>query len=161
MPKKNSAHLQKLPILLKFYIFLAKFKRPIIPNYLTFLKKMKKMKLLKKSRHSHYGYVKEYELQFCRNNFGKQSFRKLYSEFLLFSKCLGGLRGGDKKDDQLYCLEFEVESDDDDVGSRDLTAAIDLWKYESVDERAERFIQRFYEDMRKQRQEIQFTDEWI
>ncbi|GFP84671.1 hypothetical protein PHJA_000611000 [Phtheirospermum japonicum] len=161
MPKKNSAHLQKLPTLLKFYIFLAKFKKPIIPNYLIFLKKMKrmkKMKLLKKYSHYHYGYVKEYEFspsntplaQFRRNNFGKMSFKKLYSDFLLFSKCLGGLRGGDKKD-EMYCLE----------GSRDLTAAIDLWEDESVDERAERFIRRFYEDMRKQRQEIQFSDEWI
>ncbi|KAL6505756.1 hypothetical protein OROHE_023135 [Orobanche hederae] len=32
---------------------------------------------------------------------------------------------------------------------RDLTATID----ESVDERAERFIQRFYEEMKRQRQE--------
>lgn len=75
----------------------------------------------------------------------------------LISKCLGTEKGVQK---EMYCLEMGLESlpcIEPAVG-RELT--IDLsssWSEDdSVDERAERFIQRFYEEMRMQRQESIF-----
>ncbi|KAI3453045.1 hypothetical protein Pfo_009708 [Paulownia fortunei] len=162
MPKKKSALLQKVSSLLKISIFLAKLKKPIIPK-LIFLKKtrkLKKLKLLKE--YNHYGYVKEYEFspsntplnQFRRKpQNGRISLRKLYSNVFLISKCLGTVRGGQE---EMYCLEMGLEAlpcIEPAVG-RELR--IDLWEDDSVDERAERFIQRFYEEMRRQRQETNF-----
>ncbi|KAK6146856.1 hypothetical protein DH2020_020725 [Rehmannia glutinosa] len=154
MPKKSPTLLHKLPNLLKISIFLAKLKKPIIPKliFLKKIRKLKKMKLLKQYNH-YYSYVKEYEfspsntplIQFQRKN-GKMGFRKMYSNVVLFSKCLGTVRGGGE-------MGFEIENG---VGRNKM--GIDLWEDDdiSVDERAERFIQRFYEEMRRQRVESNF-----
>ncbi|KAL0446860.1 UNVERIFIED_CONTAM: hypothetical protein Slati_1813900 [Sesamum latifolium] len=166
MPKKKSALLRRLSALLKISLFLAKLKKPTIPN-LVFLKKPRKLrnfKLLKP--YNYYSYVKEYEfspsstplIQFQRKpQSGRISFRKLCSDVVLISRCLGG--EGKKK--EVYCLEMGLEESLDCVEpgfSRELAS---YWNEdddddESVDERAERFIQRFYEEMRRQRLESNF-----
>ncbi|KAK4423549.1 hypothetical protein Salat_1937700 [Sesamum alatum] len=159
MPKKKPALLHKLTGLLKISLFLAKLKKPTIPN-LVFLKKTRKLrnfKLLKP--YNYYSYVKEYEfspsstplIQFERKpQNGRISFRKLCSDVVFISRCLG------KK--EVYCLEMGLEESLDCVQPE---LGVDLSSYwsedESVDERAERFIQRFYEEMRRQRLESNFN----
>ncbi|PIM98793.1 hypothetical protein CDL12_20490 [Handroanthus impetiginosus] len=144
MPKKNS------PLLLKISIFLTKLKKPTIPK-LIFLKKTRmttKVKVLK--QYNHYGYVKEYEyspsstplIQFQRKpRKGRISLVKLYA------KCLG------KCQNETDYWEVGLEA----LPSIESGLGIDLLNTygedDSVDERAERFIQRFYEEMRRQRLE--------
>ncbi|CAA0839813.1 Unknown protein [Striga hermonthica] len=125
------------------------------------------MKLLKQYNHYHYyNYAEEYEFSasstplfgFQRKNIGRASFKKLYPDFSMFSKCLGSF-GGEEKDNKMYCLEMGFEVQADLVGDREWTAEIGSWDDdESVDERAERFIQRFYEDMREQRKELIYVN---
>ncbi|KAL0408882.1 UNVERIFIED_CONTAM: hypothetical protein Sradi_1822600 [Sesamum radiatum] len=168
MPKKKPALLRKLSALLKISLFLAKLKKPTIPN-LVFLKKPRKLrnfKLLKP--YNYYSYVKEYEfspsstplIQFQRKpHSGRISFRKLCSDVVLISRCLGG-EGGRKK--EVYCLEMGLEKSLDCVEPGFGRELASYWSEdnddddESVDERAERFIQRFYEEMRRQRLESNF-----
>ncbi|KAL0326983.1 UNVERIFIED_CONTAM: hypothetical protein Sangu_1776300 [Sesamum angustifolium] len=167
MPKKKPALLRKLSGLLKISLFLAKLKKPTIPNLVFFKKtrKLRNFKLLKP--YNYYSYVKEYEfspsgtplIQFQRKpQSGRISFRKLCSDVVLISRCLGG-EGGRK---EVYCLEMGLEESLDCVAppgfGREL---VRYWSEdddddESVDERAERFIQRFYEEMRRQRLESNF-----
>lgn len=164
MPKKKSvALLHKLSNLLRISLFLAKLKKPIIPN-LVFLKKIRKLNKLKllNQYSNHYGtsYVKDYEfspsstplIQFRRRprNLRVVGLRKLYLNGLLFSKCLGiSERNGEK---EIYsCLEMGLEEPLAFIEGGEM--AIDLWDSsgeddDCVDLRAERFIQRFYEDMR-------------
>ncbi|KAL0372635.1 UNVERIFIED_CONTAM: hypothetical protein Scaly_0945100 [Sesamum calycinum] len=102
MPKKKSALLRKLSGLLKISLFLAKLKKPTIPNLVFFKKtrKLRNFKLLKP--YNYYSYVKEYEfspsstplIQFQRKpQSGRISFRKLCSDVVLISRCLGGEGG--------------------------------------------------------------------
>ncbi|KAG8382876.1 hypothetical protein BUALT_Bualt05G0124900 [Buddleja alternifolia] len=143
MAKKKSLFLQKLSNLLKLSIFLAKLKKPTIPK-LIFLKtrRAKEFKLL-----DHYEFspsstpLIRFRGKFPRN--GRISFRKVYANMLLISECLGRVR--DEGEKEIHCLEnFQIDlsnscSEDD-----------------CVDERAERFIERFYEEMRRQRYESNF-----
>ncbi|KAL3338558.1 hypothetical protein AABB24_027606 [Solanum stoloniferum] len=159
MPKKSSPVFQKVSNLLNMSIFLAKMRKPI--NSLKKVKKMKKFSLLK---HYNYGYIQEY--QFSPSNtplihyynrkksFRKQrSYRDICSVFFI-SRCLGMAKGeGEEKKRRYPVLElerlgsmeeftdFRGEDDDDDDDD------------DSVDERAEKFIERFYEEIKLQRQE--------
>ncbi|KAI3467070.1 hypothetical protein Pfo_023733 [Paulownia fortunei] len=166
MPKKKSALLQRVSRLLKIFIFLENLKKPIIPMLVCLKKtrKLKKIKLLK--NYSHYCYVKEYEfspsstpliLFYSKPQNERVSFRKLYANFYFISKCLGMARGGRGK--ERCCVEMGLEPlpcKTENAVSREWM--MDLWDYscsedDSVDERAERFIQRFHEEMRRQRLE--------
>lgn len=153
MPKKISPVFQKVTNLLNMSIFLAKMRKP--------LKKVKKFSLLK---HYSYGYIQEY--QFSPSNtslihyynrkksFSKQrSYRDICSVFFI-SRCLGMAKcEGEEKKRRYPVLELErlgsMEEfadfhggDDDDDDDDD-----------SVDERAEKFIERFYQEIKLQRQE--------
>ncbi|KAL8549490.1 hypothetical protein ACS0TY_008361 [Phlomoides rotata] len=171
MPKKNPPLLLKLSNLVKTSIFLAKLKKPIIPKLIIFLKKTSKLNKFKPlKQYNYYNYVKEYEfspsstplIEFrSKSRNGRISFNKLYSNVFFLSRCLG--RECDHRKKEMYCLEmrmeqypcFEIES----AVGRELVAvdsSSDSWSEDddqTVDERAERFIQRFYEDMRRQRRD--------
>ncbi|XP_059659176.1 uncharacterized protein LOC132305564 [Cornus florida] len=153
MPKKRSPIFQKVSNLLKLSILIAKMRKPIIPK-LIFIKKstsrLKKFKLLK---HYNNGYIQEY--QFSPSNtplihyyhsqqpIKKKSNRDIYSMFFL-CRCLGDVESP---------LET-LPGIEDEVLTRELSEFSDSGGEEdSVDEKAERFIERFYEEMRKQRQE--------
>lgn len=164
MPKKSSPVFQKVSDLLNMSIFLAKMRKPIITRLIS-LKKAKKMKKFSLLKHYNYGYIQEYEftpsntpLLQCYNNrkksFTKQrSYRDFCSSVLFISKCLGmakcegeetrrrypvlELEGLASMEDARELSDFGNEEDDDN----------------SVDERAEKFIERFYEEIKLQRQE--------
>ncbi|XP_059288992.1 uncharacterized protein LOC132042483 [Lycium ferocissimum] len=157
MPKKSSPVFQKVSNLLNMSIFLAKMKKPIIPRLIS-LKKAKKMKKFSLLKHYNYGYVQEYEfspsntplLQYYsrKKSLTKQRSYKDVCSVLFISKCLGMANDGEEKrkypvlasmEDVRQFSDFGEEDDDDDDYS--------------VDERADKFIEKFYEDIKLQRQE--------
>ncbi|KAF5958055.1 hypothetical protein HYC85_005280 [Camellia sinensis] len=159
MPRKRSSLIfQKLSNLSKISIFIAKMKKPIIPK-LIFLKKSRKLKKFNLLQHYNYGYMQEYQfspsstslIHYHRKPFKKSKHRDIYSNFFLF-KCLGRLKNGGGGHGG---FELEVLPNiEDAVASRELSELSESGcEEDSVDERAERFIERFYEEMRMQRQE--------
>lgn len=152
--------MQKLSNLLKISIFLAEVKKPILSK-LIFVKKSCKLKTRKLGHHYNYRYIQEYEfspsstpsISCCRKSFKKRNFRRIRSIFMK-CQCLGSLRGekGKQRDYPLMALPsigvavaMETPDLSDSGGDED-----------SIDERAERFIERFYEEVRMQRQESIF-----
>lgn len=154
MFKKRSPLLQRVSRLLKVPILISRLGKPIIPLKKSSWK-MKKSMLL---RHNYnYGYVKEYEFSpsnspFIQNYYYRRNpilKKKGHIGNLLFlGKCLGRKKNYPLEVKVLPCIEntligrgyvsseFSEEEADDD----------------SIDERAEKFIEKFYEDMRLQRQ---------
>lgn len=168
MPKKSSPVFQKVSNLLNMSIFLSKMRKPIITRLIS-LKKAKKMKKFSLLKHYNYGYIQEY--QFSPSNTPlihyhnkkkslrkQRSYRDICSVFFI-SRCLGMANGeGEEKRRKYPVLELEGlasmeeftdfggedDDDDDDDGS--------------VDERAEKFIERFYEEIKLQRQQSFFGE---
>lgn len=152
MAKKNSA------LLLKIFILLAKLKKPLLRK-LANLKKMKKLKLIE--QYSYYSYAKEYEfspsstplIQFRRMS--RISLKKIYSDLVLICRNFPERR----KKKEIYRLEIGSNSL---IRCQESDAAVEIsnpWSEEEdecVDERAERFIQNFYEEMRRQRNDSSF-----
>ncbi|KAK4373314.1 hypothetical protein RND71_008698 [Anisodus tanguticus] len=157
MPKKSSPVFQKVSNLLNMSIFLAKMRKPIIPRLIS-LKKEKKMKKFSLLKHYNYGYVQEYEfspsntplLQYYnrKKSLTKQSYRDFCSLFFI-SKCLGMGNGEGEEKRKYPVLELEGLGSMVDV-ARELSEEEDD---ETVDDRAEKFIERFYEEIKMQRQE--------
>ncbi|MCD7463041.1 hypothetical protein HAX54_049842 [Datura stramonium] len=127
---------------------------------------MKKFRLLK---HYNYGYVQEYEfspsntplLQYHnrKNSLRKErSYRDICSVFFI-SRCLGMEKGeGEEKRRRRPVLELEGQALASMEDVRELSEASDFGGEEdddnhSVDERAEKFIEKFYEEIKLQRQE--------
>ncbi|XP_071926252.1 uncharacterized protein [Coffea arabica] len=132
MPKKlksSSAFLQKVSRLLRVHIFITRMRKSInIPRIIS-LKKSRKIKKFMLLRHYKCGYAQEYQLSpsnspFLRYNCRKPINKRRYKD--LYSILFIG-----------KCLELSGEDDEC-----------------SIDERAEKFIERFYEEMRIQRQEL-------
>lgn len=123
MANKNSAIVQKL---MKFFVFVAKLKKPIIRK-LVFLKKVKVGE-----QYSYYGHVKEYEFSPSSTPFIQFRRMRLKKLALLICRCFVGSR---KKKEMMPRLDSFQDS---------------LCEDESVDERAERFIQTFYQEMRNE-----------
>ncbi|EEF35369.1 uncharacterized protein LOC8260382 [Ricinus communis] len=165
---------QKVPIfrkvsnMLRMSIFVSKMRKPVIPKLILFLKKSRKLKrskflLLDEYRNrNNYGFLHDYEfspsstpplLFHCRK---KMQFKKygsykdsIYSMFFM-CRCSGGLKGGEVA----LPLETVVPSASAIIHAGDYLQPLDLWdEEESVDQKAERFIERFYQEMRMQRQE--------
>lgn len=133
-------------------------RKPIIPK-LVFLKKSRKLKRFKLLKHYNYRFMGEYEFspsstplinyhakQFKNN----RSYRDNIYSMLFLCRCLGGLRaeGGGEVE---YRLSMETLPANI-AGEYSQPLDLDDEEY-SVDERAERFIERFYKEMRMQRQE--------
>ncbi|XAR52424.1 hypothetical protein NMG60_11020505 [Bertholletia excelsa] len=158
MPRKKSPIYQKVSnYLLRAPIFIAKMKRPIIPK-LIFLKKSSRVKKFKLLEHDiSYGYFQEYQFSPSStpliHNYRKPLNKRKYADFysvLFMCKCLGRL--GDGGGHVEYPLEVFPAAEV--AVSRELSALSDCGSEDdSVDERAERFIERFYEEMRMQRRE--------
>ncbi|KAM3235558.1 hypothetical protein T459_14525 [Capsicum annuum] len=167
MPKKNPPIFQKVSTnLLNMSIFLAKMKKPIITRLISLkeTKKMMKMKKISLLKHYNYRYIQEYQfspsntplLQFYNRKDSprkQRSYRDFCSSVFLISKCLGIANGeGGEKRRRYPVLELEgLGSMEDgrellDVGNEDED------DNNSVDERSEKFIERFYEEIKLQRQ---------
>ncbi|XP_073000420.1 uncharacterized protein [Typha latifolia] len=131
---------------------MAKFKRPITRKLLLF----KKAKRLKLFRHYHYAYIGAYEFSpsntplFYRPWDSKKKKKSRILSLLLCGgdRAVSVVDGG--RDDEL-----EVSSASGDGVERDPIEMAESGEDDevSVDRRAERFIERFYEEMRIQRQE--------
>lgn len=156
--------LQKFSSLFKTFIFIAKMRKPIVAK-LIFLKKSGKLKRFKLLKHYNtYGFLEEYQFsasstplipsQYRRVNYLKnnRSFQDFYSRFF-FCKCFGeaeaaaysplkmeALPGVDEEGLELEKVHFEDEENDVDDD-------------DSVDQRAEKFIEWFHQEMRMQRQD--------
>ena len=154
MPRKRLPMLQKVSNLLKISIFIAKMRKPIIPKLIS----LKKARRLKRFKHYNYGFLQDYQFSASstplihyhhRNHFKNRRLRDIYSMFFL-CRCLGSFRDADCTLEALPSFPaFE-----DTIAARPFLEQSDPGDEEdSVDQRAERFIQRFYEEIRMQRQE--------
>ncbi|XP_076903328.1 uncharacterized protein LOC143558371 [Bidens hawaiensis] len=140
MGKRRSLMLQKVTNLIKLSIFIAKMR-------LIHLKRSTKFLSFKPlRRYNSYGFLQE--RQFSPSSTPLISFRGRKSNgsehySICFLSCFGGValdEGSAIVEADRDCLEvsYGVEEEEDD---------------DSVDERAERFIERFYEEMKRQRRE--------
>ncbi|XP_038893176.1 uncharacterized protein LOC120082033 [Benincasa hispida] len=145
MQSKRPPIFQKLSDFLKVSIFIAKMKRPIIPK-LLFLKKSSRRNSFELHHHYNYGFVRDFQFspsttplfRFYRGRRGLCR-RDVYS-VLFPCRCIGSSSGAEKEEDGDYSVEEALPesldwSDDDD----------------SIDRRAEIFIQKFYADMKMER----------
>ncbi|KAB1205546.1 hypothetical protein CJ030_MR7G023686 [Morella rubra] len=155
MPRKRLPILQKASNLFKFPIFVARIRKPIIPK-LMFLRKSRRVKKCKLLKHYNFGFLDEYQfspsstplIHYRRKNIKSRNLRDIYSMFLLCRCLRGSSAGGGDSDYTLGALPaFPATAEQfmEPLGSGD--------EEDSVDQRAERFIQRFYEQMKMQRQE--------
>nr|XP_027099292.1 uncharacterized protein LOC113718598 [Coffea arabica] len=166
MPKKlksSSVFLQKVSRLLRVPIFITRMRKSInIPRIIS-LKKSRKIKKFMLLRHYKYGYVQEYQFSpsnspflpyNCRKPINKRRYKDLYS-ILFIGKCLGMNKA--EKEYRGFPLESKVLPAIEDTIAKDLSEQSELSGEDderSIDERAEKFIERFYEKMRIQRQEL-------
>ncbi|KAA0034569.1 uncharacterized protein E5676_scaffold475G001120 [Cucumis melo var. makuwa] len=150
MQSKRPPIFQKLSSFLKVSIFIAKMKRPLIPK-LLFLKKSSGTKNFELLQHYNYGsFVRDFQFSpsttplFRFNNRGSRRGLRRYDvcSVLFPCRCIIGASGGEKKEkDGDYDVEEAFPesldwSDNDD---------------DSIDRRAEIFIQKFYADMKMER----------
>lgn len=166
MPKKRLPIFRiKFAKIFKVSIFVAKMRKPVIPRLVLFRKsqRLRKFELLR-NKHYNYGFISEYEFSPSKElrlkNYHGRLQRVCYSvQFLC--RCLRG-EGGDFGDLplQLEALPAAVDHDQDRVIAGALFKPLDWGDgdagadegEDSIDLRAERFIERFYEEMRMQRQ---------
>ncbi|QCE08605.1 hypothetical protein DEO72_LG9g3634 [Vigna unguiculata] len=155
MPRKASPFFHKLSLhLLRLSLLLHRLRKPIFPKLLKRFKKCQELKLLK---HSDYG---DYQFsasttplipRYRRNQF-KNSVQPGLCSFLYLFWCLGNFNVERSGERQLALEPFEIGDE--------TSLAQDLFECgsgddegESVDQKAEKFIQNFYHQMRMQRQE--------
>ncbi|KAK2405297.1 hypothetical protein P8452_10815 [Trifolium repens] len=165
MAKKRLHIFHKVSNLLRISVLIHKLRKPIIPKLLLFkrLTKHKEFKLLIKNYNYGSSTIGEYQfppsntpLIHCHGNrFKNKGHIDLCSFFYLYW-CLGNFKvegsdNGGIKECQLEALQMAViENEDFSVTDNLLDSEVEG---ESVDEKAEKFIQKFYQEMRMQRQE--------
>ncbi|KAJ6910656.1 hypothetical protein NC652_021344 [Populus alba x Populus x berolinensis] len=160
MPRKRLSIFHKVSNLFRTSVVVAKMRKPIISK-LIFLKKSRKLKRFKPLKHYNYGFLEEYEFSPSSTPLihyrGKQykstrSYRdNLYSMFF-HCRCLGGLKAGVGE-----VLEYRLSMDTlpaTVANGECLEPSYLVDEEDSVDQRAERFIERFYQEIRLQRQEL-------
>ncbi|KAJ7954120.1 Cotton fiber protein [Quillaja saponaria] len=149
MHRKRSPIFQKVSNLLKFSILIPKLRKPSIPKLLL-LKQSRKFKLVK---HYNNGFLGQYQfspsntplIHYHRKQFKNRSFRDLYS-LLFLCRCLG-----DGREYQLDALPLPAI---ENGNGGELFKQFDSGdEEESVDQRAEKFIEKFYQEMIMQRRE--------
>ncbi|KAM1085322.1 hypothetical protein ACFX13_011268 [Malus domestica] len=161
MSKRRLPVFQNLSKLLKVFISVARVRKLSFEN--SFIRKLqysKKMKLLK---NYDYGFVREY--QFSPSNtplihyhrrkqlMKNESLRDVYSMFFL-CKCWGNSLRVEGEDGDFTLEALPTTGNDDNAVA--LYEPLDWEVHEeeaSIDLRAQMFIERFYEEMRMQRQE--------
>ncbi|KAI5579753.1 hypothetical protein POPTR_008G122700v4 [Populus trichocarpa] len=159
MPRKRLSIFHKVSNLFRTSVVVAKMRKPIISK-LIFLKKSRKLKRFKPLKHHNYGFLEEYEfspsstplIHYHGKQYKSRSYRdNLYSMFF-HCRCLGSLKAGVGE-----VLEYRLSMDTlpATVANGECLEPSDLVDEEdSVDQRAERFIERFYQEIRLQRQEL-------
>ncbi|KAM5567762.1 hypothetical protein ABKV19_015697 [Rosa sericea] len=161
-------HLPVFSKLLRVFIFIAKVRKLSFEKYYSSLirKSQKNRKKLRFMEHYNYGFLGEYEfspsnntplIRYPRKQFAKnRGSRELESLFFL-CRCWGSLRvleGEDHGDFAVEALPASSTGTEDANALALLAPSLDWGSEEaSIDLRAQRFIERFYEDMRMQRQE--------
>ncbi|KAK2982540.1 hypothetical protein RJ640_026673 [Escallonia rubra] len=149
MPRKRSSILQKVSHLLKLSIFIARMRKSTVSR--LSLMNSSRLKKFKLQKHYKYGYIQAYQfspsntplIHYPSKKVKKRSHTDTCSVFLL-CRCFGD-----------FPLELEGFPSIEAAGAvNDLS---EFWdssgEDDSVDERAERFIERFYAEMRMQRRE--------
>ncbi|KAB2064721.1 hypothetical protein ES319_A09G040700v1 [Gossypium barbadense] len=144
--------------LLRISILLTKMKKPMV-HKLIFLKKSRKLKSFKLLKHYNHGFLGEYQfdspsstpLIHYYNKKHEVGNTDIYS-MLFWCKCFGCLKAQARGEEDCG-LALEADHLSVVVPPMALTGEIDIEDDDSVDERAERFIQNFYAQMRLQRQE--------
>ncbi|KAF9587064.1 hypothetical protein IFM89_039750 [Coptis chinensis] len=134
MPRKRMAIMERALNLFKTSMLMAKMEKYTTPR-LIFLKKTRKLKKLKLLKHYNYGFIKD-----CLSVEGAEFEGESEVHYAL--EALPNVEDGGEK---------ELSSESFDRRDEDF----------SVDQRAEKFIQRFYEEMRIQRQETVLQVEGI
>lgn len=153
--------LQKVPNIAKIAVFVAKtLKKPVVPRLVAFResRKHKKVSLL---QHYGYGYIKEYQfspshsplISYKRKQYKKKSYKDLCSILYMYN-CLGKFENDSKVDKMYtYSMDYHLEA----LSEKEVTEYADSCdeeeEEESVDEKADRFIERFYEEIRMQKKE--------
>ncbi|XP_028777287.1 uncharacterized protein LOC114733978 [Neltuma alba] len=164
MHGKKSLLFQKVSTLLRIPLFVPKLRKPIIPKLLL-LKRFKKRKDFKLLMHYNNGFHGEYQfspsstplIQFPRKDRVKNRDYGDLCSLMFLVRCLGdfgaevkGFNGGFAENQLEEALSVPAITD----GEEDLREPLDSEDAdESVDLRAERFIERFYQEMKMQRQE--------
>ncbi|CAH9114773.1 unnamed protein product [Cuscuta europaea] len=160
MFKKRSS-----PITQKVSNLLAEIRKPIIARVKISLINSGKLKRVKLLKHYNYGYIQEYEYSpsstpLVRQYLYKRELKKqqcgcrglLVPMFLVSRCCLGDLRGEvEDENHQVFIRDFG--SGLEALPSNGVAERYSLDGESSIDERAEEFIERFYEEMRLQRQQ--------
>ncbi|KAJ9140759.1 hypothetical protein P3X46_031367 [Hevea brasiliensis] len=160
LPKKRLLIFHKVSNLLRISILVSKMRKPAIPK-LIFLKKTRKFKrfMLLKQNNS-YGFLKDYEFSPSSNplirrykkKFKNGSYKdNIYSMFFLCRR-LGGMKA---EEGEVVDFALPLQTLPAATIPEEYLQPLDLGydQEESVDQRAERFIERFYQEMRMQRQE--------
>ncbi|KAK6252675.1 hypothetical protein QUC31_014395 [Theobroma cacao] len=158
----------RLPILhnlvpnnpVRISILLTKMKKPMIPK-LIYLRKSRKLKRFKLLKHYNYVFLGEYQFDspsstplihyYNRKQPKRRSIQDIYS--MLFScKCFGWPKA--QASGEADC-RLVLEAVPAPIGGELISEALDIEddQEDSVDKRAEKFIERFYAEMRLQRQE--------
>lgn len=157
--------LQKVPYIVKVTIFLAKtLKKPIVPRLIAF-KKSRKHKKVSLLQHYGYGYIKEYQfspshsplVSYKSKHYKKRSYKDLCSILYMYT-CLGRFEDDSRVDGMVnYSMNYHLEAlpvkEVADSCSEEDEEEEEEEEEDSVDERAERFIERFYEEIRMQKKE--------
>ncbi|KAL3510758.1 hypothetical protein ACH5RR_030159 [Cinchona calisaya] len=168
MPKKlksSTALLQKVSRILKVPILIARMRKSISISGLISLKKSRKIKKLMLLKHYNNGYIQEYQFSpssspflhyHYRKPIKKRRYKDLYSIFFI-GKCLGMIKA--EKEYRGYPAELKNLPSIENTFARELYHETSELSGEeddeySIDERAEKFIERFYEEMRMQKQEL-------
>ncbi|KAL9317149.1 hypothetical protein ACSQ67_013666 [Phaseolus vulgaris] len=152
MLRKTSPFFHKVSLhLLRLSLLVHRLRKPIFPKLLKRFKKRRELKLLNHSNDGEYQFSASTTPlipRYHRNQFKNRANPGLCS-FLYLYCCLGNLKV--EREWQLALEPFEIE---DETGvAHDLFECGAADEGESVDQKAEKFIQSFYHQMRMQRQE--------
>ncbi|XP_050374461.1 uncharacterized protein LOC126791993 [Argentina anserina] len=159
-------HMPVLSKLLRVFIFIAKVRKLSFEKYYSSLvrKSQRNRKKLRFMENYNYGFHREYELspsntpliRYPRKHFAKNRSSLDLESLLFLCKCWGSLKvleGEDYGDFTVEALPPKTDGTGDANTLVLLEQSLDWGEEASIDLRAERFIERFYEDMRMQRQE--------
>ncbi|KAE9611769.1 hypothetical protein Lal_00011517 [Lupinus albus] len=156
MARKRCSILHKVSNLLSISVFLHKLRKPLISK----LKKLRKHNELKLLRHYNYDFHGEYQfspsttplIHYQLTHFKNKREHQHSCSFFYLYWCLGNL----KAEEEYSTREAITFAPVEDAISFVANGLLESWDEasESVDERAEKFIERFYKEMRMQRREI-------
>lgn len=150
----------KLSKLLRIFIFIAKMRKLSFDKYSSLVSKSQiNRKKLRFMEHYNYGFLGEYEfspsntplIRYPKKQHVKNRGPRDFNSLFLLCRCWGGLRVLEGEDGE---FTMEALPATQEANALALLEPLDWGSEEaSIDMRAQRFIERFYEEMRMQRQE--------